>query len=121
MEVPMKAEIQVSRGDDVSELSNLYGWLRAERGLTGAVGATPRPPGETELGGAYGVLAVALGSGGAGVTLAKSLTTWLQARHSNVAITVSSPSGSITLEARQVRERDVLPLLSKILRASDDS
>jgi hypothetical protein len=117
----MEAEIRISRGDDVIEFAALWGWLKGERALTGAIRAARRPPAETELGGAYDLLAVALGSGGAGVTLAKSLTTWLQTRRSNVAITVTSPSGSVTLEAHQVKDGDVLPLLNEILRARDES
>jgi hypothetical protein len=72
------------------------------------------------LGGAYDLLAVTLGSGGAGVALAKSLATWLRTRRSNVAITMTSSSGSVTLEAHQVKDGDVMPLLQEILRVRDD-
>jgi hypothetical protein len=69
------AEIQISRGDDVTEFVALREWLHGERALTGLVRAARRQPGETELGAALDLLTVALGSGGAGVVLAKSLVT----------------------------------------------
>jgi hypothetical protein len=116
----MEAEIRISRGDEVAEFAALWGWLQGERALAGAVRPVHRRPAETELGGAYDLLGVALGSGGAGVALARSLATWLQTRRPGVAITVTSPSGSVTVEAHQVKDGDVLPLLQEILRARDE-
>lgn len=116
----MEAEIRIAQGDAVVEFTSLYDWLRGERALAGAVRAVPRPPAETELGGAFEILAVALGSGGVGATLAKSLITWLQTRRPSVKVTVTSKSGSVTLEARQVRDSDVMPLLHEVLGTSDE-
>jgi hypothetical protein len=67
----VEAEIQICHGDLVSEFASLWEWLRGERALAGAIRAVPRPPTEDELGGVLDVLAVTLGSGGAGVTLAR--------------------------------------------------
>lgn len=117
---PAEVEIRISRGGGVAEFAALWEWLRGERALMGAVHPVQRRPAETELGGAYDLLAVTLGSGGAGVALAKSLATWLRTRRSNVAITMTSSSGSVTLEAHQVKDGDVMPLLQEILRVRDD-
>lgn len=116
----MEAEIRISQGDSVAEFSSLWQWLRGERALAGAVRAVPHEPAETELGGAFELLAVALGSGGAGATFARSLITWLQTRRPGVKITVTSQSGSVTLEASQVRDGDVMPLLHEVLGTRDE-
>jgi hypothetical protein len=116
----VEAEIRISQGDAVAEFTSLREWLRGERALAGAVRAIPRQPAETELGGAFELLAVALSSGGAGATLAKSLITWLQTRRPGVKITVTSRSGNITLEARQVKDSDVMPLLREVLGTRDE-
>lgn len=117
----MEAEIRICGGDDTVEFAALWEWLRGERVLTGAVRPVRKRPTGTELGGMYDLLAITLGSGGAGVALARSLTTWLQARRPNVTITVTSPSGSVTLAANQVKNGDVMPLLQEVLRTCDES
>jgi hypothetical protein len=114
-------EIRISRGDDSTEFAALREWLRGERALTGAVRPVRRRPGDSELGGAYDMLAVALGSGGAGVALARSLTAWLRTRRPDVAITVKSPSGEVTVDARKIKEDDVMPLLREVLGMGDES
>ena len=116
----MEVRVRVRGGDDTAELAGLWNWLRGERELAGAVSAVQARPGATELGGMPGVLAVALGSGGAGVALARSLTAWLSTRRPGVKITVTSPSGSVTVVAQQVKDGDVMPLLHEVLRARDD-
>jgi Effector Associated Constant Component 1 len=66
-EAPVEAEIQISQVDDVTEFAALRKWLHDERALTGLVRAVRRQPGETELGAAFDLLTVALGSSGVGV------------------------------------------------------
>lgn len=115
-----EAQVLVRGGDEVAERVALWEWLRGERGLVGTVSARPARPAETELGAATDVLVVALGSGGAGVALARSLTAWLSTRRANVSVTVTTPSGSVTVTAQQVSNGDVLPLLREALQARDD-
>lgn len=74
----MRARIALSGGDDVGERAALWDWLHDEPELRGGIAWEKPPPDPTHLGGAMEVLTVALGSGGAGVALAKSLVTWLQ-------------------------------------------
>ncbi|WP_308169806.1 effector-associated constant component EACC1 [Acrocarpospora catenulata] len=116
----MEARIGVSGDDEVAELADLQEWLRGERALIGRVRSVSRPPAENELGGALDVLVVALGTGGAGVALARSLTAWLQTRRVNVAITVTSPSGSVKVDAQRIKDEAVLPMLQEVLRAGDE-
>jgi hypothetical protein len=116
----VEAHVRISGGDEVEEVTDLWEWLRGERALAGAVRAVQRPPGEGELGGVFDVLAVALGSGGAGAVLARSLTAWLQTRRPDVVITVTSPSGSVQLDAHRIKDTGVLPLLEEVLRERDE-
>jgi hypothetical protein len=118
---PVDAEIRISRGDGIAEFASLSEWLRGERTLAGGVRAIRGDPGETDLGGAFELLVVALGSGGAGATLAKSLVTWLQTRRPSVRITVTTASGSVSLDAHQVKDGDVMPLLREVLGTRDES
>ena len=121
----MEAEIRISgsRGggevDQIGELAALLDWLRGERGLAGAVREVRVPPGPGELGGAPEALVVALGAGGAAGTLATSLFGWLRTRRPNVRITVTKGKNSITIEASQIRDGDVRPLLREALEAED--
>jgi hypothetical protein len=120
-EVSVEAEIRISRGGDIAEFAALWEWLRRERGLSGTVRPVPEPLADTELGGVYEILLVALGSGGTGAALARSLTAWLQSRRSDVAITVTSPSGKITVDARKIKDGDAMALLQEVLQVRNES
>jgi hypothetical protein len=119
------AEIRVSSGsqgsdvDEVGELAALLEWLRGERGLVGATREVQVPPGPGELGGAVEALVVTLGAGGAAGTLARSLFGWLRTRRPNLKITVTTDRNSVTVEASQVRDADVLPMLREVLEPRD--
>jgi len=119
------AEIRVSsisqgnEVDEVGELAALLEWLRGERGLVGAVREVHVPPGPGELGGAVEALVVAVGAGGAAGTLARSLFGWLHTRGPKLKITVTTERNSITVEASQVRDGDVLPILREVLEPKD--
>jgi hypothetical protein len=120
----VEAEIRIPGGqgidvDEVGELAALLEWLRGERGLAGTIREVRPTPGPGELGGAVEVLAVALGAGGAAGTLARSLFGWLRTRRPSLKVTVANGTRSITIEASEVRDGDVLPLLQEILGAGD--
>jgi hypothetical protein len=121
----MDAQIRISGSDTVAEYAALGKWLAGERELAGRVRLVQRPAQEGELGGAYDVLSVALGSGGTAVVIARSLVAWLQTRRSDVEITVSSPAGgTATLSARRVKDVDLQELLQEVRAAlpiSDES
>ncbi|MFD0885703.1 hypothetical protein ACFQ08_14205 [Streptosporangium algeriense] len=116
----MDAQVQVSGGDEITEFTELRKWLTGERALTGRVRVVRHPPAEDELGGVLDTLAVALGSGGAGIALVRALTVWLRTRRADVTITVTSPSGTVKLNAQRVRDAAVLSLLEEILRDGDE-
>ncbi|MBB4918898.1 effector-associated constant component EACC1 [Streptosporangium saharense] len=116
----MDALVQVSGDDEITEFTELRGWLSGDRALTGRTRVVRQPPGEGELGGALDTLVVTLGSGSAGIALVRALTTWLRTRRADVTITVTSPSGTVELNAQRVRDTAVLSLLEEILRDGDE-
>jgi Effector Associated Constant Component 1 len=114
----VEVQIRVSGGDDIEEVSDLWEWLRGERELAGAVRAVRSVPGETELGGAFDMLTVAVGSGGAGTVVAKSLIAWLRTRHASVVVIVATETRTVTIKACDLDADTVVPLLRQVL--SDD-
>lgn len=117
----MQALVEVAGGNKVQDTVDLWNWLRAERGLAGAVEPIRTPPGEQELGGAVEVLAVALGSGGTGVVLARSMMTWLRTRRATVSITVKTKMGTVKVDTTNVNREDVAGLLREVLDAGRDT
>jgi hypothetical protein len=105
--------------DEAGELAALLDWLRAEPKLAGAIREARTPPGPGELGGAAEALVVALGPGGAAGALAGSLFGWLRTRRPSLKVTVTKGSRSITVEASDIRDRDVLSVLRETLGAGD--
>ncbi|GIH22736.1 hypothetical protein Aph01nite_10460 [Acrocarpospora phusangensis] len=109
----MEARIRVTADDSLGELIALTGWLNSQRALQGRVRQKSAPIGEQELGAATDILTVALGSGGIGIALVQALKVWLANRHSDVSITVTTETGSVSVEAKRVA--DALPLLERVL------
>jgi hypothetical protein len=74
-------------------LRSLADWLNGEDALRGRVRAVRTVPGPGEMGAVIEVLSVALGSGGAGAVLVRSMCTWLARRDSVVSVTVKDAEG----------------------------
>lgn len=113
----MEVQIRTSGGDEVAEITDLWEWLRGERSLPGAVRAVRRSPGPQEMGGAFEMLAVAVGSGGAATALARALTSWLQTRRPDVSVTVTKADRSVTFRANDLDAGAVMPLLRQVLNS----
>lgn len=115
----MEVWIRVSGGDEIDEITDLWDWLRGERGLAGPVRAVRSSPGTGELGGALDLLAVAVGSGGAGTVLAQSLIAWLRTRRASVVVTVATKERTVTVKASDLDADAVAPLLRQVLGDGD--
>jgi hypothetical protein len=120
----VEAEIRVSGGqgtdvDEVAEQAELLEWLRGEPELAGTIREVRTPPGPGELGAAVEALVVALGPGGAAGALAESLFGWLRTRRPSLKVTVTTGTRSITVEASEIRDNDLLPVLWEALGAED--
>ncbi|MEU7863054.1 hypothetical protein [Nonomuraea sp. NPDC049141] len=110
----MDAKIWISASEPVDECASLINWLQGQRELQGRVYPARRQPREGELGSMVEFLTVAVGSGGTGIALSRSLIAWLSNRHSDVSITVTTSAGTVQLDA--LRVKDALPLLEKVLQ-----
>ena len=89
----VELEIRVVGQGGQADLAALNQWLASQRGLTGRVRLRQNTPGEQELGGAFELLTVALGSGGTMSVLAGALSAWLSSRRSPSTIRISLPGG----------------------------
>jgi hypothetical protein len=100
--------IAVLDPDGEIDLRSLLDWLRHEDELRGRVALEQATPRSGEMGGLVDALVVALGSGGAGAVLARSLSTWLQQRRSDVKVTITSHDRTVELDAARVPDAQAL-------------
>ncbi|WP_227984198.1 effector-associated constant component EACC1 [Nocardia spumae] len=103
----------------VDEVPLLMKWLRADPELSDrlVLKAKVRQSGGV-ADATVQLLSVALGSGGIGVVLARSLSAWLAQRSSDVKLTISDPNGRrVELDAHRVR--DAPQLLDQVARMLD--
>lgn len=113
--------IQVGDGAAAQQLLE---WLRDEDALRGRV-ELPRPVArEGELGGALGeIVTVAVSSGAAvGIVtaLARSLTTWLTHRRSDITVTITRPGGrSVEFTGQRVDAATVLGELDRLIEPGE--
>ncbi|MFI9809936.1 hypothetical protein ACIHEJ_37465 [Streptomyces sp. NPDC052301] len=100
-----------------THLVSLRDWLAAEEALRGRVELLGRTPQPGHMGAALDVLAVALGSGGAGAVLARSLSTWLVQRRADVTVRLSRSDGrEVTVEVRRTSDpQAVLGAVGRLL------
>lgn len=117
------AELFIRADGRQDELLALLDWLSHDDALRGRVRQVPaRIRDERMSGGLYEMLAVALGASGIAPVLAKSLTTWLTHRHSDITLTLSRNDGTtIEIDATRVQSRQVLGDLRDLLDPPDPS
>ncbi|MEU2041700.1 effector-associated constant component EACC1 [Nocardia niwae] len=97
-------------------------WLRDDDGLRGRVALPREPTREGDMGGAIGeIVTVALGSGVTVTALARSLTTWLTHRRSDVTVTVTRAGGStVEFTGKRVNVNDVFDQLQALAEPAED-
>ncbi|MEV0705860.1 hypothetical protein AB0I53_49275 [Saccharopolyspora sp. NPDC050389] len=114
----MHARVRVTAGrEQQAELRSLGEWLRQEDDLRGYVSLEQPTPAPGEMGALSEVLVVALSTGGAVTALARSVSVWLQQRHSDVTIEVSNSDRTVTLDARRVVDAEAL--VREVLKQQD--
>jgi hypothetical protein len=74
-------------------LRSLGDWLNSEEALRGRVHAVRPAPGPGEMGAAIELLSVALGSGGVGAVLVRSICAWLAQRRSEISVSLKDADG----------------------------
>lgn len=117
----MNVELTVGGSGSLDELKNLEDWLLDDPGLAGCPITRPAgSPAPGEMGALSDVLVVALGSGGAGATLAGSLSVWLRTRVGDVTLRVRTAQGEAELTARNASDAEALVTsFSALLSGSD--
>jgi len=114
----MNVEVSIGGPDHLDELTNLEDWLLNEPQLMGCpVTRPPAAPEPGQMGALSEVLVVALGSGGMGVALARSLSAWLSTRVSELPVRIRTSRGEVEFQARNVEDAKafidaVIPLVS---------
>ncbi len=86
----------------------LLDWLRDEDALRGLVRRANTPIGEGDLGAITDVITVAVSSGITVTALARSLTTWLTHRRSDLDITVTRGDASVKIKGKRLDADTVL-------------
>ena len=74
-------------------LPSLADWLNSEDALRGRVRVIRPAPEPGKMGTAVELLSVALGSGGAGAVLVRSISAWLTQRRSEVSVSLKDADG----------------------------
>jgi Effector Associated Constant Component 1 len=113
----MDVQLSVRSANAEDDLIALAEWLRYERELQGGVCQLRRPVVEGQLGGAFEMISVAIGSGGIGSVLAGALTTWLQNRP-RTTIKITRADVSVEIDASRIK--DIAALVGKLLENADD-
>ncbi|MCX4909602.1 hypothetical protein [Streptomyces sp. NBC_00878] len=114
----MELEIRLEDGAPGEEFTSLLQWLRRERDLQGHVRAQRRPTQADELGGAFELISVAVGSGGIATAFVTSLGSWLGSRRTEQSVSVTVDGKSVQIirnGADLVDEAELLRLIKQTL------
>lgn len=117
------AHLTLGGSDPVSDYAALRSWLELDRELQPHVRLLPAQPLEGQLGAALGMIAVSLGSGGVGVTLARALIEFVRNRRSDMSVTVARADKFVSITASRVVNPQaieaVLQEINTLLRDTD--
>ncbi|MGW5370611.1 effector-associated constant component EACC1 [Streptomyces sp. NPDC004009] len=119
----LRLQVSAERGAEAeAHLISLRDWLAGEEVLRGRVELLARTPQPGQMGAALDVLAVALGSGGAGAVLARSLSTWLVQRRADVTVRMSRGDGrEVTVEVRRTSDAQaVIGAVGQLLEGGEE-
>lgn len=112
----MDVQLSIRSAHASDDLISLANRLRAERRLQGSVRQQRAPIAEGNLGGAFELISVAIGSGRVATALAGTLATWLQNRPRT---TVKITRGDLSVEVDSGKIKDINELIEKILEGDD--
>ncbi|WP_329028401.1 effector-associated constant component EACC1 [Streptomyces sp. NBC_00690] len=103
----VELRLAIVGADAETHLPALREWLTLEDALRGRVELIRSAPQPGQMGTTLDLLAVALGSGGAGAVLVQALTTWLTQRRADITVTVFSRDGrQVTVDVKRAAQPD---------------
>jgi hypothetical protein len=110
--LPADDELQIEAPPEL--LVSLANWLNSEDVLRGRVRAVRPAPKPGEMGAAVELLTVALGSGGVGAVLVRTICTWLSRRDSEISVSLKDADGrEFTFSAKSAK-RDPSEVFSEV-------
>jgi Effector Associated Constant Component 1 len=117
----MNVEVSIDDPDQLDAVASLEDWLLNEPDLMGCpvtrLRATPKPG---EMGALSDVLVVALGSGGMGVALARSLSVWLSTRVGQFPVRIRTANGEVEFRARNAEDaKALIEAITPLVSGSD--
>jgi hypothetical protein len=101
-------QLSVESDNPAGDLEDLADWLAQESRLRGMIKDGESAPGSGQLGGVTDFLIAAVSSGGAISVLITSLQAYFSTRNSDLTIKLKGPRGTITVDARRVRDTEAL-------------
>ncbi|MFE9454018.1 hypothetical protein [Streptomyces sp. NPDC006739] len=117
----MEVEVRLGSADSVEEFTSLLQWLRGDRHLQGRVRARRMASQEQELGGAFELISVAIGSGGVASAFVTSLGSWLSSRRSEQSVSVTVGEKSVQITRNSTTPLDEAELLRLIKQTLDEA
>ncbi|MGW6421413.1 effector-associated constant component EACC1 [Nocardia sp. NPDC055053] len=111
----MTARIRLVGDQSGSELRNLMSWLGREDEFRGRVSVEQQPIRPGEMGTWSDVLIVAVGTGGAGTVLARSIGLWITHRRPRIGIEINRGKGKSIKITGDLPAKEVTELLRKAL------
>jgi hypothetical protein len=114
----MDAHISVLNGNEAAEASELFHWLKDDRGLRNPVAMTTGETRSGELSATVEVIVAAIGAIGAGgiAQFIDSLRSWRRTRPQELTIEVKTKKGSRKLKGRNLSSEDI----AELIRILDD-
>ncbi|SES37972.1 effector-associated constant component EACC1 [Actinokineospora terrae] len=103
--------------DDLRELAT---WLRDEDELRGRVRLRDAPIREGEMGAAIDALTIALGGGGAGAVMIRSVFTYLSTRRKAVVLDLDLKDGDKHFKAKLANNSNVDEVLAQVDKFFDE-
>lgn len=112
----MDAHITVLNGNEAAEASELFHWLKNDRGVRNPVSRTAGQAGQAELSAVVEIIVAGIGAIGAGGTaqLVSSLQSWRHTRSPELIIEVKTEKGRKKITGRNL-SRDDITELTRIL------
>jgi Effector Associated Constant Component 1 len=106
------AHITVFNGSETAEASELFHWLKNDRGVDNPVSRTVGEAGQAELSAAVEIIVAGIGAIGAGgiAQLVSSLQSWRRTRPPELIIEVKTKKGWKKLTARNFSSDDIAEL-----------